>query len=463
MDGVDTQRPEGSGGGLSLSGSDWALPAEDGVHDELAELFIGPAHQAAHQSTPQPGDHPAVRSGSRVGPMPAERTKIEALLLGHLPVRASIWVRQYASRVAAGGEQGVGLVRLGRDGANVERHAAGHDAEGRVSWWIVRVDEVDQPALMNACGDTDHVRGCDGSPAVDRITVLTGADDAAVIACYRLLKSVAADLDRRLGDGEGPELAVSIAGADDARAEQALNRLREATQRFLGRDLVRGPSVPRAGRTDATTIGRWEGTTGVQELIETIRGGAAPTKTATKGAANAPSASRSEAPTTNAPPLPEPKMPAASRTPEPAPEPTPGPAADSMQQPRTTTRSEPVSVPNIASLIEGLVPIDLGCAKAPEVVFARDGAGGLHAITRFGREGLDAAMSAAGWARANATLLCRLEPELDPTLLADGCIVHVCADDARDLRALGDSDVQTHLLRRVPTATGDVWVCDPLN
>jgi len=460
MDGADTQWPDSGGRGLTLTGGPGPYE-EDLVHDELAELFMGPGTQ----SEPDSSSEVTPLSGSRVGPAPTlppmGRARIEALLLGHLPVRASLWVRQYASSLAKDEASSVGLVRLTRGGADVERH--GTMTDDHFAWWVLRVDEVDQPALMEACGG----HGSDKIPAIDRITILTGADDPAVIACYRLLKGLAAELDRRLGDGEGPELAVAIAGCDIERAKFTVRRLREATHRFLGRELVAGPVVSKAGSTNASVIGRWEGTTGVEQLIETIRGGGV----APGSPGDSPSVESQ--PTSPASTAPEPTSePAPGPAPISTPSPAPGVPAPPLQATSASSFVEPVggerslatgSKPDLATLIEGLSPVDIDCPSAPEISFARDAAGGLHAITRFGREGLDAAMSAGAWAKTHRGLICRIEPKLDMERLEHGCAVHVCGDDARELRQLGDSDVRTHLLRRVPTPGGDVWVCDPLN
>ncbi|MEM7754547.1 MAG: hypothetical protein AAF297_02810 [Planctomycetota bacterium] len=476
MEGSDTRWTGAADGGLTLAGvhdDDAAtLASEDLVHDELAELFMGPhgdrgdggddradVRDAAADAVPTAGA--GSRAGSRVGPIgratsnaDKSRAGIEALLLGHLPVRASLWVRQYASSLAEVSGS-VGLVRLGRSGANVERHTPVSDTDATIGWWVVRVDEVDQPALVQACADGSAA----GPGPIDRITVLTGADDAAVIACYRLLKGLAAELDRMLGDGEGPELSVSIVGVDSDRAKDAYRRLREATQRFLGRGLMQGPAVERAGMTRASVIGSWEGTTGVESLIETIRGGAFAGKAAaaTTATASVPTPTR---PVEVCPPT-------ASAPPADTPNATESVASSNAGEPDPSARLEHAlnipADPVVASMIEGLGAVAIECPANPEVEFARDAAGGLHAITRFGREGLDAAMSAAAWARAHRGLLSQIDSAIDVELLEDGCIVHVCGDDARELRGLGESDVRTHLLRRVETANGDVWVCDPLN
>ncbi len=433
-----------------------AFASEDAVHDELAALFIGDEPGVGGGAVDVPGpeaisepagedDHEVEdvigsigvlgsRAGARRGGKRDAANRVEALVLGHLPVRASLWVRQYAARTADVIDGAVALVRLARGGASIERHTpVGVRADGvppGYDRWIVRVEEVDQPALLRL------------GKRVDRVTILTGADDAAVIAAYRLLKGLVAEYDGTIGEGEGPELAIAVAGAEPARARAAERRLVDAAQRFLGRELLVGPAVMKAGPTNVTGMGQWEGASGVDELLERIRSGEV---------------------------LEEPEH----RTPAPravvVTRPVAAPNATASRiggvASRTAERREAFDddlPPPLASLVRGLRATDLRCPSAPEVELATDEDGGLHVLTRFGREGLDAAVTAAGWARVNAMLLARCVEGLSETSAREPT-VHVGGDDARELRSLADSTVKLHLVRRVEARGGGVWVCDPLN
>jgi hypothetical protein len=445
-----------------------AFASEDAVHDELAALFIGGelGAEADEVLAPEAISEPAEdsggevedvigsigvlggRAGSRRGGKRDAANRVEALVLGHLPVRASLWVRQYAARTADVIDGAVALVRLARGGASIERHTpVGVRADGvppGYDRWIVRVEEVDQPALLRL------------GKRVDRVTILTGADDAAVIAAYRLLKGLAAEYDGTIGEGEGPELAIAVAGAEPGRARAAERRLVDAAQRFLGRELLVGRAVMKAGPTNVTGMGQWEGASGVDELLERIRSGEVleervngkpgPAKTLRPG------------------PQPGPQPVVMTR---PAAEVVPSATASRIGgvASRTAERRDLLDdelPPPLASLVRGLRATDLRCPSAPEVELATDEDGGLHVLTRFGREGLDAAVTAAGWARVNAMLLARCVEGLSEAA-ARVATVHVGGDDARELRSLADSSVQLHLVRRVEARGGGVWVCDPLN
>ncbi|MFI4897364.1 MAG: hypothetical protein ACIARR_06025 [Phycisphaerales bacterium JB059] len=96
------------------------------------------------------------------------------------------------------------------------------DARGRCAHWVVRVDETEEPALI-------------ARDDIAEITVLTGADEAAIVASYRLMKSLASDRDRRLHDDEGPELRLAIMGSEHEQAMAAGEKLERAARAFLSR------------------------------------------------------------------------------------------------------------------------------------------------------------------------------------------------------------------------------------
>jgi hypothetical protein len=122
--------------------------------------------------------------------------QVEGLILGHLPVLGPAWAAQFVRRSAELDARPLAFARLQGDTLSIDligvsgaRRAEASDAldgapraieraaaiTGR---WILRVDELDEPRLM-------HARG------IDLITLLTGADEAAVVAAYRTLKRLA--------------------------------------------------------------------------------------------------------------------------------------------------------------------------------------------------------------------------------------------------------------------------------
>jgi hypothetical protein len=211
--------------------------------DALAELFLG--------ETGRPGAEPQA-NGMAFGhsepapvessePSPARATTadvepgcaIEAVLAGHLPVMASAWVSQYARGVAAKAGL-VGLIRAGEGRLSVEVFGDGAprpeqaptcalEAVRRlrpsVRRWLIQADSAFAGAMID--------RG-----EVDRLTLLCSADEAALVAGYRMVKDL---LEPRL-ELAAPmgALHIAIAGRADPEAMAAAERLSRAAEQFLG-------------------------------------------------------------------------------------------------------------------------------------------------------------------------------------------------------------------------------------
>ncbi|MFI4897541.1 MAG: hypothetical protein ACIARR_06925, partial [Phycisphaerales bacterium JB059] len=82
--------------------------------DALADLFLGD-EPLGPRGVPEPrstGTDPAPVRAPRTRTETAVKPRIEAIVLGHLPVRASIWVRQYAGSVADAVQAPVALLRV---------------------------------------------------------------------------------------------------------------------------------------------------------------------------------------------------------------------------------------------------------------------------------------------------------------------------------------------------------------
>src|SRR6185503_1028632 len=81
----------------------------------------------------------------------------------------------------------------------------------------------------------------------ERITILSSADEAAVVAAYQLVKDLIeaakADEHRHL-----PQLGLAVIGSDESVAASMLDRLNRTTATFLG---VRLPMVACIRQMDA--------------------------------------------------------------------------------------------------------------------------------------------------------------------------------------------------------------------
>jgi hypothetical protein len=172
------------------------------------------------------------------GWLAARRTLV---LVGHLPVMSGLWLSQYADREAR--ESGpVCLVRVAADSVQLElfrtgsrrpsiRPQAKYDEALRaiapvVSHWLVVPQSSSTEALDIPAGTDD-------------IVVLTGSDQAAVVAAYKLVKA-AHEASERAG-GARPAISVAVLGADAAETAHVAARIGEAAGAALSTHVpVRG-------------------------------------------------------------------------------------------------------------------------------------------------------------------------------------------------------------------------------
>jgi hypothetical protein len=206
-----------------------------------------------------------------------ETSVIEGLVLGHLPVFASAWGTQYAKHVAQSTGEPVALLRFTTGRASLDLYHAGAERglEGLASdgnaqrtleasialastlspRWIIRLPDATEPELVDA--------------SVDFVTLLTGADEAAVVASYRTLKGLAGDGSREREPRHAWRLAVM--GADPVKANEAGQKVRRAVETFLGSELEMVPCVARIGSLRAALVFDAPTAMGWREAIAAIR------------------------------------------------------------------------------------------------------------------------------------------------------------------------------------------------
>lgn len=171
---------------------------------------------------------------------PRAKPRRTMLLVGHLPVMSGLWLSQYADREAR--DHGpVCMLRIEHDAVQVELLRAGtarpvirpqatlDDAlraiAGVAAAWLIVPRSSDRVEIPAGTGD---------------VVVLTGADDAAVVAAYRLVKQCVEEAEDG-GSGEPPALSVAVLGADDDESARVAEKLGKTTSAFLKVDLpVRG-------------------------------------------------------------------------------------------------------------------------------------------------------------------------------------------------------------------------------
>ncbi|MCC5821941.1 MAG: hypothetical protein LAT64_01485 [Phycisphaerales bacterium] len=460
---------------------------EQSEHDALAELFLGdapfaPPPMKTGESRERPAEPPAARGryegsavrAERAAPLDEmgsdERPVTELVILGHLPVRASLWVRHYACLSARKRSETVSLVRAaggsvsidvitGHEPAEIEPVESIQDgvtiARSASTRVILRVDETVEPELLEREG-------------VDEVTILTGADEAAVVASYRLIKTLVAGLDDRLDPEAAPLVRVAVMGNPGPEIAAACAKIERACLAFLDRPVE---VLDASGRIDATgtvTVCRTDAPHATDEVLDALLD--RPTL------AGAPAASlrladddhRDDA---DAVAMPEVVvMPGVGRVARPAseaieaPAEEPPPVEDRIIEPKFRL-GEP-----LACLIEGLDPIEARCPGAPGVELARDHEGRLHAVATDDRGAGDAVASllaACAWARANLSLLIRAEagitiPAADRYEDSDA-VLHLLARRPSAARAVLDTQVRVYALASVILDGEEIMVATPLN
>ncbi len=431
-----------------------APPGPD--YDALADLFLGESDAPAPSSGAKaalraPGPVLKVVSGEEDEPDDAEPgvtpPLIEGLIIGHLPVLASAWATQYARHLAEESGAWVGLLKLRAGQCSVEvvgpargdpplrdgaPPAARDTLEGGIGEaarvagrWLLRVDELTEPRLAEL-------------PGLDATTLLTGADEAAVVASYRTLKLLA---ERAGEDDHAPRLGVAIMGASPERAREAAARLARTVEVHLGRSLPLAACIARIGPGRSIALYRGEQRDSADamlpRIIEAIRAAAQP------------------APSKPVEPPPAPAAPAPAAHPVPVADNTPAPAI---------TPPKPQSVgDHLAGHIAGLKPLPAACPYAPGVELAVDAAGRVHVLARMdGADGhlLGHLLAASAWAGSHA-LWIRLAS--GTPVAEDDAVMHVFSEEPKGARRLLDSRVRVHLLARVRLGDREGWVCKDLN
>jgi hypothetical protein len=432
----------------------------------------------------------------------APQAVVELLMVGHLPVRAGLWLAPYADAIARR-DGATALVRLDGDEPMVHVMRAGPDAlpveacrnlresilhlGPSIRTWIVRPPYRAAPAELLGSG-------------AERVTILSSADQVAVANAYTLIKGLVEEA--RKNERDLPRFGLAVIGADEARATQVQRTISRTTREYLDLEVPLACCVPRidatlqsgplrsfAGmaRPDLDEVMAWIGDAR-QRPSATAAPPATPSATVAPPAAPAP-------PATAAPPTPAPTgeppivdVPSAVRAvlesaptttswsapltadpPRSAPPPVSGalklsPKAAAEVEPKDPVEAtEPVAdgqpVP-LAAHVPGLTPLLPRCPGHERVELAVDGDGVMHLL---GREGdLRDMTFVTAWARTHRELLAMACPDqaFDPR---GRTVCHVFTDDPLEVADLHGSDVHLHLLTAVEVEGRRGWYAAALN
>jgi len=362
--------------------------APDAEFDALAELFLGDAPRSAPAPvapSPVPADRPSA------APIPPQREvrsetgpPIDLVVLGHLPVRSGPWIARYAMDRAARLREPVALIRLSHAHVTVDvvspASAPAGKADRAPTLGRAISDSVRDARECIIAVDAVEELGLASRPGISSLTVLTSANEAAVVEAYRAIKAVESHLSTRDDEGDPVAIRVGVMGADAERAEQVRRKLSDATRAFVGRDVVLAAAAERIEPTPAANL--WRGDTTIEpgQLLDQIL-----------SARSAPPSPRVD------PPAPKPIV-APAQSPTPGPKPAPSPARMPAADPPVSTDSS----------IPGLTPVSIPCAPCPLVRFARDANHRLHLIrddSDSPEKALGALVAVEAWISANRALI----------------------------------------------------------
>lgn len=432
------------------------------MYDALTDLFLGDGCLAPVQGTPRaPRQTPSHEPPERAGLM------IEALVLGHLPVLASAWVGQYARHVAQTGGQPVALLRVragsvaldligGEAGVGSSMREpltsldeAVREGAAHTGRWVLSVEATSEP----------RVAAMLGSGGIDTLTLLTGADEAAVVACYRTIKSLVGKAPEA-GDPEGPgpaNIRLGIMGAPQDRATEAGQTLSRAAETFLGQTPKVVACVGKISGAAGRALYRGSDERSVEEIVSMVRGMTAPIRTAPAVARREPSFPVRTAPV-------QPLMAPASQSSHHVP--TVGRIG--MPAPEPALPGAPTRGGGLTAHLPGLTPVAFCCPYATGVELAKSPEGRLHLLARpESGQGLGSAPArlagAAAWARAHADLLMAACPGLSMKGETSTAVSHIFAEHAPAARCLLDAEIRVHLLTEVRMDGQTALVCVDLN
>ena len=184
---------------------------------------------------------------------PRLRDQRALLLVGHLPVMGGLWLTQFADRDARTSGT-TALVRVLHGEVELEVLRAGGrkidvDAKDGFEQALTKVASTVGRWIFCVFGDAEAQipAALDG---IDRVILLTGADDAATVGAYKLLKGFVEHAER--AGRAVPPIELCIVGATEAEAREMAEKLDRTTRAFLRANLVVGAAIQRMDAVESS-------------------------------------------------------------------------------------------------------------------------------------------------------------------------------------------------------------------
>ena len=244
-----------------------------------AKADIARSDGPGNPSPKEPRSHeprPAANLTAHETPNPSKPTqsaRIEAVLLGHLPVYAAAWAGQYARTRAAQLGGPVALLRVTGQWVRVELTGLPSDATARFAETGDLIAAIatatgngrGQAAALGVllCATASDEQRLVSAPAVQDITLLTGADEASTVAAYRVIKNIAHNQITQSNTAQNaaaksadcrPGFRLVVAGCEQPAATAIWRRLADAARTFLGLELELAGSMPQISGAQSSTV-----------------------------------------------------------------------------------------------------------------------------------------------------------------------------------------------------------------
>ena len=411
----------------------------EGVSDELAALFLGDFESAAEASRAESSAAKPQTQIEPKGPFASRRPSVSLLVLGNLPVFAGAWASQYARDRQKASGRPLALLTLDDESARLEMFGAAEADVAPAGDLRRALASVARAGADLAVRLPEAEAGwIGGTCRVASMTILTGADDPAIVAAYRSFKAIVQDLPT---DAPAPEMRVSIAGCDEPLAGEAGLKLAQAAERFLGLSVERETPVRQIDAGSAVELyhGSAPQWADVPDLLsQYLEHGASAGEVHVKAG----SGSQFQ-PRRNGPPV--------------------GFEAEGVETPPVRVPDEqgpgPVAqadaAPDAAPLPAGLTAVDVACPYARGVGIAVDDGGVLHAVA-WAEDSASASgavrdlVVASSWLRDHVDLIAVV---MGRRLSSEPSLRHLVLREARGALALAQGDLRVHV--SVPR-TGDV-------
>lgn len=419
--------------------------------DELAALFL---------TEPEP----AADEDDGLG---AKNVIIELAVVGHLPVRAGVWLTPYADAIAR--EQGpTALLRLDPDVASLLLLRPSDDDAPPAPENATLPEAIEQLARA---ADTWILRPPPNTPlqqlveaGADRLTILSSADEAAVVAAYQLIKDLVEAAEH--AGCKLPAMGLAVLGSDRHAAERMRQRLNRTTNTFLGIELPMTACICQMQPTiRAADFGRYTNepprTIGV--YLDLIHDAIDPTER------TPPVHAEPGPPVVQVPSRPTPRAvdPAAiprSKVAQPArikvpPKPTID--VEPKQPDRALEPDEKGAPVPLAKYVDALTELSaVRCPGHELVELGVDKSGRIHVLAREAQ--LRDLRIVETWAKAHRELIAMACPDqqFDP---AGKIVSHVFTDTPATVADLHASDLHLHVLTPVMVEGRQGWYAAPLN